>query len=108
MKEHLVAAVIRPLVQTASGVGRETKRADGCIFIEREQPASSNRPSERTSNPGGTKTADHLLIHNGPADRRADLVAADSAQDEIAPAGFLLLREREQSGKNHDTQMADR
>ncbi len=108
MKEHFVATAIRPLVQAAGGVGRETQRADRRVFLQREQSASRDGARQRTGDAGGAKAADHLLIHDGPPDRRADLIAAHRAQDEIAAARLLPLRERQQRGKNHDAQMTYR
>src|ERR1700733_3237479 len=106
MKKHFVAAAVGPLVQTAGGVGRETERADGAVFIQPEQPASGDRARQRTSDSGWAKTADHLLIHKRASNRRTDLITAHRAQDEITTAHFLPLREREQGRKNHDAQMA--
>ena len=86
MKEHLVAAAIGPLIETARRIRRETKRADRRIFIQPEQPASRDRARQRTGDPGRTKTPDHFLIHDGAADRSANFVTAHRAQDEIPPA----------------------
>ena len=108
MKEHLVAAAIWPFVQAARGVSRETERAHRGIFVQREQPASRDGARQRTGDSGGTKTADHFLIHDRPPHRRADFIAAHRAQNEVAAARLLLLRERQQRRKNHDAQVAHR
>ncbi len=73
-----------------------------------QQPASRNRARQGAGDAGGTKAADHLPIHDRPTNGRTDLIAAHSAQNEIAAAGFLLLCQRQKRGENHDAQVTHR
>ncbi len=105
MKEHFVAAAVRPFVQAARRVGGETDRAYGCVLIEAEKDAAGERGADGSSGAGGAMELDEFLIDQCAADGGPGFVTADGGADEVFPADRLAFGEREQRRVDDDAEM---